>query len=160
MISSTAWRLLGNAGTSAATNFIGTTDNVALVTRTNNVERMRVTETGLVGVATTTPTSTMQVAGSFATAIRSVSTTAAATITTADCTILVDCTSGVIAMTLPAATTCSGRTYTIKKLDAANALNFNLPLILDLSQSLSGTTMATTLTIQSDGTSWYIVNRF
>jgi hypothetical protein len=33
-------------------------------------------------------------------------------------------------------------------------------LILDLSQSMSATTMATTLTIQSDGVSWYIINRF
>lgn len=35
--SSDAWKLLGNAGTSAATNFVGTTDNVSLNFRVNNV---------------------------------------------------------------------------------------------------------------------------
>jgi hypothetical protein len=38
----TGWGLLGNAGTAAATNFLGTTDNVALRFRTNNLERFEV----------------------------------------------------------------------------------------------------------------------
>lgn len=41
-----SWELLGNAGTSIATNFIGTTDNVSLAIRSNNLERMRVLNTG------------------------------------------------------------------------------------------------------------------
>lgn len=36
VVSGTAWSLTGNSGTSAATNFIGTTDNVALGFRVNN----------------------------------------------------------------------------------------------------------------------------
>lgn len=35
--SSTAWDLLGNAGTNSTTNFLGTTDNVDLVFKRNNV---------------------------------------------------------------------------------------------------------------------------
>jgi len=35
--SSNAWALLGNAGTSAATNFLGTTDDIDLVFRRNNI---------------------------------------------------------------------------------------------------------------------------
>ncbi|MGL2964931.1 beta strand repeat-containing protein [Flavobacterium sp. RSB2_4_14] len=35
--SSNAWALLGNASTSAATNFLGTTDNIDLVFRRNNI---------------------------------------------------------------------------------------------------------------------------
>ncbi len=52
--SNTGWSLTGNAGTSPATNFVGTTDNQALVFRANNTERMRIAETGnvLVGVNT------------------------------------------------------------------------------------------------------------
>lgn len=52
----TAWQTVGNAGTVPATNFIGTTDNVDFVTRTNNTEAMRVTLGQRVGIGTTTPT--------------------------------------------------------------------------------------------------------
>lgn len=48
------WHLTGNAGTNASTNFIGTTDAVAFVTKTNNTERMRVTSAGTVGIGTST----------------------------------------------------------------------------------------------------------
>lgn len=57
------WELLGNAGTAAATNFIGTTDAVDFVTRTNNTERMRVTSAGNVGINTTSPITSLHVVG-------------------------------------------------------------------------------------------------
>lgn len=44
--SSDDWTILGNAGTAAGTNFLGTTDNVALRIRTNNVQRFEFTTTG------------------------------------------------------------------------------------------------------------------
>ncbi len=50
------WSVLGNAGTSSSTNFIGTTDAVDFVTKTNNVERMRVNSAGNVGIGTDAPT--------------------------------------------------------------------------------------------------------
>lgn len=40
------WTLLGNAGTNAATNFLGTTDNVALNFRVNNQKAGTITTTG------------------------------------------------------------------------------------------------------------------
>lgn len=40
------WSILGNSGTNPATNFIGTTDNQPIVFKTNNTERMRITEDG------------------------------------------------------------------------------------------------------------------
>ncbi len=46
------WHITGNVGTSPATNFLGTTDNVDLVTRTNNTEKMRVNTAGQVGIGT------------------------------------------------------------------------------------------------------------
>ncbi len=49
------WSLTGNAGTTPATNFIGTTDAQDLVFRTNNIERMRVTPGGNVGINFPTP---------------------------------------------------------------------------------------------------------
>ncbi|MGE3801929.1 MAG: beta strand repeat-containing protein, partial [Candidatus Kapaibacterium sp.] len=49
------WSLTGNSGTTAGTNFLGTTDNISLVFKTNNAERMRITGTGSVGIGTNNP---------------------------------------------------------------------------------------------------------
>lgn len=53
--SNNAWGLFGNSGTNATTNFIGTTDNQSLAFRTNNVERLFLSDIGNVGVGTITP---------------------------------------------------------------------------------------------------------
>ena len=52
----TFWNLTGNAGTTAGTNFLGTTDAKDFVIKTNNVERMRVMSTGQVVVNKTSAT--------------------------------------------------------------------------------------------------------
>lgn len=57
----TAWSLLGNAGTVAGTNFLGTIDAVDLRVRTNNTFRWGVLSTGEVGINTTTPTSKLEI---------------------------------------------------------------------------------------------------
>lgn len=59
--SSTAWDLLGNAGTNASVNFLGTTDNQDLVFRTNNTEKMRVLANGNVGIGLNNPTASFHV---------------------------------------------------------------------------------------------------
>lgn len=41
-VAAAGWNLTGNTGTNAATNFTGTLDAVDFVTRTNNIERLRV----------------------------------------------------------------------------------------------------------------------
>lgn len=46
------WDVLGNTGTNAATNFLGTIDGADLVFRTVNVEHMRINQTGDVGINT------------------------------------------------------------------------------------------------------------
>ncbi len=60
---SDAWLTRGNAGTNPATHFIGTTDNVDLVFRTNNTEKMRITASGSVGIGTTAPISVLNIRG-------------------------------------------------------------------------------------------------
>ena len=57
------WALTGNAGTNSITNFIGTTDAQALAIRTNNSDRVRITETGSVGIGTITPQQKLDVNG-------------------------------------------------------------------------------------------------
>ncbi|NNM24295.1 MAG: hypothetical protein HKO54_12170 [Flavobacteriaceae bacterium] len=44
------WGLQGNAGTNLAANFLGTTDNIPLSIRTNDLERLRVDAAGTVGI--------------------------------------------------------------------------------------------------------------
>lgn len=57
------WSTTGNSGTNPATDFIGTTDAVDLVLRTNNTEAMRVSSTGDVGIGTPTPSAALDVMG-------------------------------------------------------------------------------------------------
>jgi hypothetical protein len=70
LVTGSAWTLTGNSGTNPAVNFLGTTDAQPLVIRTNNTERVRVTETGNVGIGTTAPGAKLQVHGGPGTFIR------------------------------------------------------------------------------------------
>ncbi|NTW32607.1 MAG: hypothetical protein HGB12_08290 [Bacteroidetes bacterium] len=56
--SGSGWSTSGNAGTDTVTNFIGTTDNQSWVMKTNNIERMKISKTGNVGIGTASPAST------------------------------------------------------------------------------------------------------
>lgn len=61
--SSSNWKTNGNNGTNAATNFLGTTDNVALRFRTGNLERMSIGTNGWVGIGTNAPAAALEVKG-------------------------------------------------------------------------------------------------
>lgn len=47
------WKLKGNIGTNPSTDFLGTIDNTDFVLRTNNTERMRILNSGVVGIGAT-----------------------------------------------------------------------------------------------------------
>ncbi len=60
------WSLTGDAGTTAGTNFLGTTDAVDMVFKTNNTEEMRILSNGNVGIGTATPIAELTVSqGTF-----------------------------------------------------------------------------------------------
>ena len=61
----TDWHITGNAGTNATTNFIGTTDNLPLIFRTNNAERMRILSTGNMGIGINSPLQKFDVNGNI-----------------------------------------------------------------------------------------------
>jgi hypothetical protein len=60
------WMLTGNAGTTAGTNFLGTTDPIDLVFKTNATEGMRLQSGGNLGIGTNNPTSVLHTVASGA----------------------------------------------------------------------------------------------
>lgn len=111
--------------------------------------------------ATGNANSTVQVDGSLSMAIKTV--TSNYTITGADNTILADATSGALTVTLPSPSGISGRIYTIKKIgtgDIDNALT-----ITPASGTIDGGASYviyndwTYVTLQTDGTNWYIIKK-
>lgn len=62
--SPSSWNLLGNAGTSTVTNFIGTTDATDLLFKTSNQQRMTISATGNVAIGNiTSPTTKLHLHG-------------------------------------------------------------------------------------------------
>jgi len=57
----TAWDLLGNSGTTPATNMLGTSDVQDLSLVTNGVEVIRVTSNGEIGIGTATPSAMLDI---------------------------------------------------------------------------------------------------
>ncbi|HET6721805.1 MAG TPA: tail fiber domain-containing protein [Chitinophagaceae bacterium] len=60
-VAAAGWSLSGNSATNPASNFIGTTDNIALGIRTNNQTRLTIADNGNIGINTTTPTAKLDV---------------------------------------------------------------------------------------------------
>lgn len=63
------WSTIGNAGTTAGTNFLGTTNAQDLVFRTNATEAMRVESGGDIGIGTNNPTAGLHIEGTASPAI-------------------------------------------------------------------------------------------
>lgn len=59
------WTMAGNTGTDPATQFMGTTDNIDFVFRTNNQEKMRMKGTGNIGIGINDPQQQLHVGGTI-----------------------------------------------------------------------------------------------
>jgi hypothetical protein len=62
---SSGWGITGNAGTTPASNFLGTTDAQDLVIKANNTEALRVLSSGNVGIGTNAPGSKLHIVGAL-----------------------------------------------------------------------------------------------
>lgn len=106
--------------------------------------------------------STMQVAGSMSMAIRTVS--SSTTISGTDNTVLVNTSGSAVTITLPSAAGISGRIYTIKKIGNGgidNALTISPAggATIDGGSSYVIYNDYTFVTLQTDGTAWYIIRK-
>ncbi|HUC81373.1 MAG TPA: hypothetical protein VMR70_10680 [Flavisolibacter sp.] len=106
--------------------------------------------------------STMQVEGSLSMAIRTI--TANTAIAATDNTVLANTTSGAVTLTLPAASGISGRIYTIKKIGSGGIDN-QLTITPAGGATIDGGSSYviyndyTFVTLQTDGTNWYIIRK-
>ncbi len=142
----------------AAIKSLGTTSNYSLPFITNNTEKMRLTNSGSLGIATTTPNSTFDVRGSVSTNYR-----AFTTATTAGATdnLLVFTGSSATTITLPTAVGCDGRSYMIKNASAtgptpALTIATTSAQTIDGAASWSLTSVNETITLISNGANWMV----
>jgi hypothetical protein len=85
--------------------------------------------------------------------------TAAHTVADADYTILADATSNAFTLTLPDATTNTGRVLIVRKIDeTANVLTFSSAIKISETTTFTTLNLNTTIRIQSDGTAWYKID--
>ncbi|MFN8242609.1 MAG: hypothetical protein U0X40_01035 [Ferruginibacter sp.] len=116
-----------------------------------SVNRMIIDNTGFVGVRTSTPVSYLDVSGSIANAIST--STVSTTLDEFDHTHIILPTASAVVITLPAANTCARREYTIVNED--NSVQA-ISSFIDFTGAASITLTAnSSITIQSNGTSWY-----
>lgn len=136
---------------------------LAFATRQNGgvvSDKVWMTSAGSVGIGTNAPKSSLHVAGSVSTAISTKTTDY--TVGSLDSTILADATSATIQITLPDADVCSGRTYTIKKIDTSA---HEITIAATASQQIDGQITQSLfaqwsyLTMQSNGVAWFIIAR-
>ncbi len=108
---------------------------------------------GKIGVGNTTPNSTVQISGSFSVPIRS--TAVNTTLGVNDHTLIM--TAKDLIISLPVASSCSGRVYVLK--NVANGDNFtSLPFLDKKGDPQLKLDKEKIFWLQSDGTSWHLIN--
>lgn len=145
---------------SAASAFIQATDPAGTANRnlaflSNGNEIMRITSVGL-GIALQTPTSPLHVRGRIADTLLTV--TGNTTLASTHSTVIVNNT-GSATITLPAAATCPGAAYHIKKISAAGndvVIDGNGAETIDNVAGKTLTLQYSAVIVKSNGTAWFI----
>ena len=146
-------------GQGAGTDYldIGQNTNGDFVIEGNDAARLTVLNAGNVGVGTSTPTSTLQVAGSVAASIRTLS---SATIAATDYTVLV---TGNVSLPAPSATNIGRLYHLLNGNTGSNTITGTLRDAGTASTSANFTLGTGSgnkgITVQSDGTQWWIITR-
>jgi hypothetical protein len=143
-----------------STIVVGSATSTPLLLVTTDIERMRITSGGLVGIATNAPTSTLHSNGSIA--AKYVSKTATYTLDSTDYTVVFNISAAATA-NLPSASTCTGRIYVIKVNNTTNT--DALTIDPNGAQTIDGFATYTLqcqygVMIQSDGSNWRIIADF
>jgi hypothetical protein len=118
---------------------------------------VNITTAGFMGVNTTSPTAPLSVSGAITHSINTITTNT--TLDISHHTVLCNTTAGVIIVTLPTNDiSIKGRIYKIKRI-GGNTVNINTngSSIDGTSPTYSLTSIYQYITIQSDGTNWWIV---
>jgi hypothetical protein len=153
------------SGTGGSLNLNGGTSPTgtggAVVIQTGNAavaQAVKVQPDGLTRIGTGTATSTLHVNGSLATKTTTITGDTTADVTTAI--YLADATGGAITITLPLASTCQDRVYSVKKTDTSGNVVTIAAAGADTidGQPTQAVSFAyESLTIVSDGANWWIV---
>lgn len=151
----TTARVISSGGIS----YWGTTTNHPMVIQTNNTERLRIDSSGNVGIGTSSPVNRLQVNGSFG---RGAPVTKTGSFTLADTENWLICNgSGSITVTLPAASSWTGREVMIKTIAAQTVVSASSNVVPVAGNVAATAILAATAgkwaTLVSDGTNWIIM---
>ena len=154
---STDWGVLEASSGATQGLQVATQDAVPIVFSPNRTEQVRLTSSGNLGVKTNSPNSTVDNNGSYGSAITTVSSNT--TLDNSHSTVLVDTSGGSITVTLPTASSASRRVYNIKKVTSANTLTIDgdSTETIDGSETQDISNQYDSVSIQSDGTEWWII---
>jgi hypothetical protein len=142
----------------ATNNYINMPATNTVAVSTNNVERLRINASGNVGIGTTSPVNKLDVNGSFGRGAP-VTKTTSFTLAATENWVIVNMAGG-CTVTLPAASSWTGRELTIKTLnDPVVSASANVVGLASVSASTSilGPTPGKWATLVSDGTSWVVM---